>query len=255
MRVTPRLVAPVLRATPWVGYAPAGVVALGLAWVASRQPSDTMARLLPTRLAVLAIAIGVAFVFDDAAAVLSDPAPSPLILRRLIRSLSAVLIASTLTLGVLLIASANMELVLVIPPEGGPVVEVDSETFDHIDTEPSTPFPGGRVTLEAATLIAFTLATAAAVSRRGDPKPGQITTSVLLGVYTVSWMIPDSHKPWADPTDQRWETGAAWWWLALIVFVLAGISLSWNTRKSSMRRIIQTRKPSVVPQSQSHYEP
>lgn len=215
MRVTPRLVPPVIRSASWVGFAPAGVVALGMAWVASRQPYDTMARLLPTRLAVLAIAIGVAFVFDDAAAVLSDPTPSPLILRRLIRSLSAVLVASVLAVVVLLVASAQMDLVWVIPPEGAQIEEVDPGTFDHIDTEPSTPFPGGRVALEAATVIALTLATAAAVSRRGDPKPGRITTSVLLGVYALTWMIPDSHKPWADPSDQRWETGAAWWWLAL----------------------------------------
>ncbi|MEX0796568.1 MAG: hypothetical protein WD274_07730 [Acidimicrobiia bacterium] len=244
---------PVIRSASWVGFAPAGVVALGMAWVASRQPSDTMARLLPTRLAVLAIAIGVAFVFDDAAAVLSDPAPSPLILRRLIRSLSAVLVASVLAVVVLFVASAQMDLVWVIPLEAAPIEEVALETSDHIELEPSTPFPGGRLGLEAATLIALTLATAAAVSRRGDPQPGRVTTSVLLGVYAVSWMIPESHKPWADPSDQRWETGAAWWWLALGVSVLAGISLSWDTRKGSWRHTIRTRKRSAIAESHGSF--
>jgi len=244
MRLTPQLVPPVLRATPWVGFAPAGVVAIGMAWVASRQPPDTMARLLPTRLAVLSVAIGVAFAFDDPAAVLSDPAPSQLILRRLIRTLSATLVASVLVLAVVFVASAGMDLVRVIPAEL--VTEaIQDPTFDDLADAGLPQFPGGRIALEAATVFAITLAIAAGVSRRVDPEPGRITTSVLLGVYAASWMVPDPYKPWADPSDQRWETGAGWWWAALVTFALVAIALSWDTRNASLGHVWRSPLPAI----------
>jgi hypothetical protein len=79
----------------------------------------------------------------------------------------------------------------------------------------------------------FALATAAAVSRRGEREPGRITSSVLLGLYAITWMIPDSSKPWADPGDSRWDTGAPWWWVAFGVAVLVGVVTSWDTRVGS----------------------
>jgi hypothetical protein len=233
-----RLAPAVFRSTPLLGFGPAGLIALALAWTASRQPTDTMARLLPTRLAVLALAIATAFVFDDPAARLTDPVPSPLRVRRLIRALAASVPAAVLVWLVLLVAATDMDLVRVIPAEDLSSVQVEEESQAHTDTPVLSPFPGGRIALEAATVIIFTLTTAATVSRRGENEPGRITTSVLLGVFAVTWMIPDSVKPWADPSDSRWDTGAPWWWVALGLFIVVGVGLSWDSRfgSRSLRR-------------------
>jgi hypothetical protein len=233
-----RLVNPVLRSTPLLGFAPAGIIALALAWTASRQPTDTMARLLPTRLAILAWAIATAFVFDDPAARLTDPAPSPLRLRRLIRTMAASVPAAVLLWLVLLLAATDMDLVRVIPSEDSNPVQAEEDSQTPTATPGLSPFPGGRIALEAATVMVFALATAAAVSRRGEREPGRITTSVLLGLYAITWMIPDSFKPWADPSDSRWDTGAPWWWVALCAaVVVAGVS-SWDSRagRNPLRR-------------------
>ncbi|MGH8870878.1 MAG: hypothetical protein ACRDWS_02775 [Acidimicrobiia bacterium] len=252
MRVTRHLVPPVLRATPWVGFAPAGVIALAMAWVATRQPTDTMSRLLPTRIGVLAIVIAVAFVFDDPASRLTAPAPSPLRHRRLIRAVAATIPAAALVVAVLVVASTGMDLVRVIPSEDPAPVETEAEALPM--TDPGlAPFPGGRIALETAVLMTFTLAAAAAVSRRGETEPGQITSGVLLGVYAASWMIPDPVKPWADPGDQRWDTGAPWWWVAFGLFVLAGVGMCWDRRRRSWTPTRRTKRdplpwPSTTPE-------
>jgi hypothetical protein len=225
-----------VRSTPLLGFAPAGIIALALAWTASRQPTGTTARLLPTRLAILALAIATAFVFDDPAARLTDPVPSPLRVRRLIRTMTASVPAAVLVWLVLLVASTDMDLVRVIASEDSNLVQVEEAPQMPISEPVPSPFPGGRIALEAATLIVFTLATAAAVSRRGENEPGRITTSVLLGVYAITWMIPDSFKPWADPSNSRWETGAPWWWVGLGGFVVIGVTLSWDVRKRAWTR-------------------
>lgn len=228
--MTRHLIAPLLRATPWLGFAPAGLIALAMAWVATRQPADTMARLLPTRIAVLGVVIAVAFVFDDTASRLTDPASSPLRHRRLIRALGATIPAGAFVVAIVLVSSIGMDLVLVMPSDDTSPVETEDEPILAAPDPELPPFPGGRIALEAATLIAFTLATAAAVSRRGEVEPGRITTGVLLGVYAASWMIPEPVKPWADPNAQRWDTGAPWWWVALGAFVLAAMAWSWDAR-------------------------
>lgn len=106
-----RLVPPVLRTTAWLGFIPAGAVAAVLAIVASRQPTDVEHRYLPTRIALLAVAIAVGFIFDDPAAPTTDSTPSPLRLRRFIRTVTALASAAAIFTIVLLIAADDMALV------------------------------------------------------------------------------------------------------------------------------------------------
>jgi hypothetical protein len=197
--------------------------------VATRQPPEAEIRLLPVRLGILGIVIAVAFAFDDPAAVLADPAPNPLRWRRLIRAVGAVLASSLLTSLVLALAAADMDLVWVIT--GDQTIDRAEPVEPEVDAiEPRPEFPAGRVALETATMIGFALAAAAAVARRGETEPGRVASSVVLGVYAVSWMIPDPYKPWASPGDQRWEAAADWWWAALAITTMAVVVLSWDSR-------------------------
>lgn len=245
--MTRHLLPPALRAMPWVGFAPAGVIALAMAWVATRQPADATYRLLPTRIGMLAIVIAVAFAFDDPASRLTDPSPSPLRLRRAIRTVAATILAAVLLAAVLVVASTGMDLVLVIPSEDPALVESEEAALPM--TDPGlAPFPGGRIALETATLITFTLTAAAAVSRRGEIEPGRITSGVLLGVYAASWMVPEAVKPWAYPGDQRWDTGAPWWWVGFGLSALAGVGMCWDARRRSWAPTRRTKRdPSPWP--------
>jgi hypothetical protein len=220
-----RLVPPVLRTTPLLGFIPAGVLAVVMGLVAGQQPIGPEFRFLPSRLAILSIVIAAGFIFDDPATPITDPAPNPLRLRRLIRSAAALLIVTVLFTSVMFIAADDMSLVAVIDTN-------TATTFDP-ELDPSTElpeFPWGRLALEMATMIGFVLAAAAAINRRGESQPGRIATGVLLAGYAISWMIPESHQAWANPTDQRWETGANWWWLALTLAWFSVAVLSWDSR-------------------------
>lgn len=229
----PQLVPRVVRATPWVGFLPSAVIAMAMAWVATRQPTSDEHRLMPTRLAILAIVIAASFAFDDPAAPITDPAPISLRWRRLIRATTSVILAGVLISAVMLLAATDMDLVLAVP--AGESADGSSEVAQ---------FPGGRVALEAATMIGFSFATAAFMARRGEQEPGRIAAAVLLGAYAVSWMFPDSHKPWASPSDQRWETVAAWWWLALGLTVAASAYFSWDARTGRSLALFRFQKGS-----------
>jgi hypothetical protein len=207
----------ILRATPLLGFLSAGVLAVVLGIVAGQQPGVER-RLLPTRLAILAIAIAAGFVFDDSATPMSDPLPSPLRWRRLLRASAAFAISAALFSFVLPFAADDMDLVVVVD---APSVGLDSL--------PPT-FPWGRLALEMATMIGFVLAFAAANARRGENEPGRLAVGVFLGVYAVTWLTPTSHNPWASPYDRRWDTGADWWWLAFAIVWLSAAVLSWDSR-------------------------
>lgn len=230
MRLIPLLLRPVIRTMPWIGFLPVGVIALGLGYLASRQPAAAGFRYLPVRLGVLTVVIALAFVFDDPATPLTDPTPIRLLLRRLIRIVSATAVAAVLVTGVLMLASDGMDLVWTLPSESSALAVPDPETIEETENTLAS-FPAGRIVLEASTLAFFTLGVAAWLAHRGEPSPGRVTASTLLGVYAATWMIPDSHRPWAVPQDQRWETGGPWWWLCLGLFTMTVLILSWDTRQ------------------------
>jgi hypothetical protein len=231
--MTPKLIPSVLRCTPRIGFIPAGGLAVVMGVVAGRQPLSAEYRFLPTRLAVLAIVIAVGFVFDDPAKPTTDSLPSPLRLRRGIRVLYGLIMAAGLFAIVILLASDDMNLVAAVNSDSVAPVETEEVLTMHPE------FPWGRLALETATMIGFTLGIAAAISRRSESEPGRIATGVMLGVYAVTWMIPETYRPWASPMEQRWTTSAIWWWVALgIVWGLAVI-LSWDSR--ARRHLPRTR--------------
>jgi len=213
-----------IRATPLVGFIPAGAVAVVLGIVAGRQPTGAEFRYLPLRLAVVSLVCAVAFVFDDPAKTFSDPAANPLRIRRGIRALIGALAASCLFAIVLIPASDDMNLVT----DAKQAAMDASETGEELTAQ--TELPWGRLALEMATMIGLTLSIAGAAAQRGEAEPGRITTGIVLGAYALSWMIPEPHKPWADPLDQRWTTGVKWWWAALLLVWVSALIFSWDSR-------------------------
>jgi len=93
--------------------------------------------------------------------------------------------------------------------------------------------PIGRLILEAATMACWGLAIAAMITKRWDDEPGKIASATLLGLYAVSWMVPERWKPWSDPNDLRWETVLPWWRVALCAAVVVAVVSSWDSRSRS----------------------
>ena len=46
-------------------------------------------------------------------------------------------------------------------------------------------------------------------------------------------MVPERWKPWALPTDSRWQTALPWWWVALGLGVLVIVLSGWDSRVGS----------------------
>lgn len=213
MNLARRLVA----AIPWIPWIPVAVLVGLLAWATTDLQPNFASRQLYLRTGFLIAALGLSFAFDDQAAPTSDPTPSPLRLRRLVR-LGWSLIPWSALLGALFWAGTR---------EGVSAVWAVS-----IDPQ-SSELPIGRLVLEAATMAAWGLAIASVVAKRRDEEPGKIASAALLALYAGSWMVPERWKPWADPTDSRWQTALPWWWVALGLGVLLIISWSWDSRIGS----------------------
>jgi hypothetical protein len=172
----------------------------------------------------MVLAVYSAFLFDDPADRLTNPAPHPLRLRRLLKATYGYVLVFAVLGIVVAISSKGMDLVWTIPE---PAVDATQDTM--VVTGPS-PFPTGRIVLETATSMALALAVAALLSHRSQDQPGRIASTVILGAFLISALVPEAYRPWADPSDQRWATGANWWWTALIVFLTIGVVFSWETR-------------------------
>ncbi|MGA7228620.1 MAG: hypothetical protein WBZ40_09080 [Acidimicrobiia bacterium] len=201
-------------AIPWAQWIPVTAIVGFLTWYVPRLQPGFDSRQLYIRAGLLLAAIAYTFTFDDPAAETTDSAPFPLRVRRLLRSLLSLLPWAALV-GILLASSAN---------EMKPVLILSSE-LDPLE------MPVGRLTLEAATMAAWGLATAAVVSHKWDERPGWIASTALLAAYAMAWMVPDTWKPWAGPTDSRWSTALPWWWIALGLGLLVVGAASWDARR------------------------
>jgi hypothetical protein len=205
---------------PWVPWLPVLALSGLFAWAISDLQPDFPSRQLYLRAGFLLVGLGLGFAFDDSAAPTTDPTPSPLHRRRLIR-LGVFLLPWSAALGVLLWGAA----------QGG---------LDPVWTtsvEPREPeLPVGRLVLEAATIASWCLAIASVVAKRWDDEPGMIASAALLALYAGSWMTPERWKPWAYPTAERWTTALPWWWLAFALGVLVMLSFSWDSRRQGLMR-------------------
>ncbi|WUD16292.1 ABC transporter [Streptomyces sp. NBC_00366] len=188
MRVTRELAFPVLRTLPWRAVAAGGGLGLVIAGVqrfAGGEP-DAWAALVLLRSAILAHALGLAFLLDDPARHTTAAVP----VRRPVRT------ALRLGYAVALTALWWTALLLLVPSEVRP--------------------PVGDITLEAATACALALAIGALAPRLTDePRPGpSVAATVLFTAVVAPLLLPDRWALFVSVRDDRW--GAAhirWAWL------------------------------------------
>jgi hypothetical protein len=196
-----------------------GVLALGLAAlplaVSYRMEIPYAVTLI--RVVSVTVALGVAFALDDAASVTTQVTPTSRLLVRLTRIALSALPLVVVWLAALLLCRA--------------AVPVDARPF----------LPGGGLALEAAALLAATLAFAAVAVRVSAPTHGGLAAMPgLLLATTAVTLLPDDVQPFAGPGSTRWDT-SRWFWLVLLVgavVVLGGL-----LREPRHRR---RRRPSTV---------
>lgn len=201
-----------LKAGPWLPWVPvAGLVGFVL-WSMTSMMENFASRQLYIRTALLVAALGLSFVFDDPASETTDPTPSALRKRRGLRTLLGAVPWAILVTSILVVAAQGLDPVLILNPEV------------------ANPLPVGRVVLEAGTMASWGLAIAAIIAKRWDNEPGKFASAALLALYAASWIIPDQWKPWATPSEPRWETAHPYWWIALALGVGLAMAFSWDAR-------------------------
>lgn len=185
---------PSARALPRVPLTAAGALAPLLALLAVRvDPPSGQWLLTVLRVDALVLCVGAAFGLDDTAAVSTAAAPTPLLTRRLLRGAMVAVACAGPWLAALGLAVRE-------PLPAG------------------TTLPLALLTLEAASLLACTLAIAAGVARSAHLNaPGSTAASLLLGAVTASALLPSAWSPWI-PLDQaeRWARVQPWWAIVLL---------------------------------------
>lgn len=216
-----------LPAVPWVPWVPVGAVVGLLAWIVQGLRPDLGSRHIYLRAGLLVAAMGFSFSFDDPAAPTTDPVPSPLRRRRLLRLMIS-LIPWTALVAVLIEAGTH----------GG------LQPTLLLDANPSQPqLPIGRLLLEGATMAAAGVAIASIVARRWDQEPGRIASGTLLVLYGAAWIIPERWSPFPLPNELGWTATNPWWSAALVLALTVTVIESWDTRQPARLRPQQERSP------------
>ncbi|MEV6169009.1 ABC transporter [Streptomyces sp. NPDC051954] len=194
MRGVRELALPLWRTLPWRALGAAGAAGLLLAGLPRLMGSNEWWTLFLLRGAVLAFALGLAFVLDDPARHITAPVPT----RRWVRhALRAVLVAPPA-------AVWWTAAVLLVPGDVRP--------------------PVADVTLEAGAMFALALAVAAiAVHRSEDATPGTLVAAVLLAAAALTpLLLPDDWALFVPTADERWGAAHDRWGM-----VLAGAAVVW----------------------------
>ncbi len=147
--------------------------------VAVLLPAEPAKSLLVTRAAGLLIALGVMFVFDDPAAPVTDAVPVPLPVRAGIGvALHAVVAAGAWGIVMLVAASRG-----------------------------SGQVPIGRVTFEAAVMVAVGWAIACWWRRRGgEDRPGHVAAGAMTLLFLIAQQLPERVAIFAaGPHDPLWH--------------------------------------------------
>ncbi|WP_027657304.1 hypothetical protein [Salinispora vitiensis] len=164
------------------------------------------------RVVAVTVALGVAFALDDSASATTRVTPTSRRLVHLTRiALSALPMVSVWAAGLLLCRMA---------------VPANARQY----------LPVGGLALEAAALMATTLALAAvAVTVSATTHGGLTATPGLLLATTAMTLLPDGLQPFAGPESARWEA-SRWFWLILLVgamFVLGSVLRDARRRPSA----------------------
>jgi len=201
-----------IRSTRLGPLAGSGSAALVVTLLVARS-QDADLTLMGMRLATTALAIGVAFTFDDPAGHTTSAVPHHLRYRRLTRTVYTAGVWMLILISMLWLASS------LLPSD-----------------QTSLPIP--RLILEASGQAAAGLAIAAFIHRTHS-EPGRFAGSALLGLVFACWLLPGPLRPWIHPEDPQWRTGQQIWLSVLVTSLMLLAALSWDSRTNGVHRRIR----------------
>jgi fluoroquinolone transport system permease protein len=210
LRLVPGLLVPTARAVGWAPPLAGFALSLGLLALAVRPDLELSAGrlVLWLRIAMTVGALGCAFLLDDPSEPTTEGVAGSLLLRR------------TLRVALLLPATAVWW-----------VAVVWRVRAVHL----GLPLPVAALTLEAAALLAVTLALAAAGSRLAPERRGGVVAApALLALTSAGFLLPAQVALYAQPGSAAWD-GAHRRWALLLGLALATFAAA--SRDPAHRRL------------------
>jgi len=194
VRQLPALLRPLIAAVRWQPSAGAATIAAVLLAVKADDLDEAGTALMVLRGVAAVLALGVAFLLDDAATGILTASPTSLAWRRSHRvAIVAAFVGVPWILAVLFVLSHGADL------------------------------PVAGLTLELVTLLAVALAAAAGIARRGDvAEPGVLAAPLTVGIVLGTTRLPERWAllvgpgPSWEPAHQRWALLLA---AAVLVFL------------------------------------
>jgi hypothetical protein len=210
LRLVPALLVPTARAVGWGPPLAAFTVSLGLLALAVRPglALPTGQLVLWLRIAMIAAALGWAFLLDDPSEPTTEGVAGSLLLRRALR------------------------MSLLLPATAAWWVAV---AWRVRAVYPRMPLPFAALTLEAAALLAVAVALAAAGSRLAPERRGGVVAApVLLALASAAALLPARIALYALPGSPGWA-GAHHRWAMLLGLALAAFAAA--SRDPARRRL------------------
>jgi hypothetical protein len=222
LRLVPALLVPTARAVGWAAPLAGFALSLGLLALAVRPglalPPERL--VLWLRLAMTVGALGCAFLLDDPSEPTTEGVAGSLLLRR------------TLRVALLLPATAAWWAAAVWRVRA---------------VHPELPLPVAALTLEAAALLAVTVALAAAGSRLAPERRGGVVAApALLALVCAAFLLPARVALYALPGSADWDGAHRRWALLLGLAVVAFAAASRDPahrRLPSHLRGLRLRRP------------
>jgi hypothetical protein len=217
------LVRPTARTTRWVALVGGAAAAQGALWAAKSEFSrGEGVPLLPLRVAAVLLCLGAAFVLDDEAGATVEPAVVSLMIRRGLRMALAIPLLGLAWGGTLWVASR-------LAASGGGTVAIKASSL-----------PVGALTLEAAALLAVTLASGAVGTRSlGHGKGGVAAGPTLLAFVVAMVSIQRYWDLFPSAAGGPGWTAAHVRW-AIVLFT-AGTVLAWFSLDPARRSKVMHR--------------
>jgi hypothetical protein len=221
LRLVPALLIPTARAVGWVPPLAAFSLSLGLLALAVR-PGLALAPvqvMLWLRLAMIVAALSYAFLLDDPSEPTTEGVAGSLLLRRALRV--ALLLPATAAWWVAVVWRVRA-------------------------VYPGLPLPVAALTLEAAALLAMTVALAATGSRLAPERRGGVVAApALLTLASAAFLLPTRVALYAPPGSEEWD-GAHQRWeillgLALVTFAAASRDPAHRRLPSQVRTLARGR--------------